>query len=472
MNQRNQILRYLLSDLLTSLLGWTLYYIAAINSRHLVSGTTIEKIISEPLFLKGLVIIPVFWLFLYFLWGFYYDIYRRSRLKELGASLAVTLTGTLAIFMLLISLDILTSDYRPFFNSFINLFYIHFTVSYVPRLVITSLTINKIRKGKIGFNTIILGSDKKATGIYKEITGQVRSTGNKFAGFININGGASYPLSRYLNHLGGLDQLNRIIDEYNIEEVIIAVESTEYDRISGIIDRLDYRGLVIRVIPGNYDILTGRVRVDTIIETPLIQISHKLMPVWQNNLKRILDLLLSIMTLTVTSPLSAVIAIWIKLSSKGPVIYSHERIGKNGKPFMIYKFRTMIENAEENGPELSSVNDRRITGPGRFLRRMRLDEIPNFINVLKGDMSLVGPRPEREYFIAKIVKKAPHYNMLLKIKPGITSWGQVKYGYAENIEQMIQRLKYDMLYLDNCSLFVDFQILILTILTIIRRKGV
>ncbi len=162
----------------------------------------------------------------------------------------------------------------------------------------------------------------------------------------------------------------------------------------------------------------------------------------------------------------------VKLTSKGPIFYSHERIGRYGKPFIIYKFRSMYSGAEKNGPELSSRNDGRITPFGKFMRKSRLDEIPNFFNVLKGDMSLVGPRPERKYFIDQITKQAPHYLHLLKVKPGITSWGQVKYGYAENVEQMIARLKYDLIYLDNMSLYVDFKIIIYTVMTIIKRKGI
>ena len=221
-----------------------------------------------------------------------------------------------------------------------------------------------------------------------------------------------------------------------------------------------------------YDILTGRVRMSAILGVPLIQISHQLMPAWQENIKNIIDIVLSILALAVLSPLCIFLIIGVKLSSKGPVFYSHERIGRYGKPFTIYKFRSMYVNAELNGPELSSKNDTRITKFGRFMRKSRLDEIPNFFNVIKGDMSLVGPRPERKYYIEKITKRAPHYLHLLKVKPGITSWGQVKFGYAEDVDQMVKRLKYDMIYLDNMSLYVDIKIIIYTLLTIVRRKGV
>ena len=171
-------------------------------------------------------------------------------------------------------------------------------------------------------------------------------------------------------------------------------------------------------------------------------------------------------------PIILFLAIGIKLTSKGPVFYSHERIGQFGKPFILYKFRSMYTDAEKNGPALSSKDDNRITSFGKFMRKSKLDELPNFYNVLKGDMSLVGPRPERKYYIDQIIEKAPHYLHLQKVKPGITSWGQVKYGYAENVEQMINRLQYDILYIENMSVYVDFKIMIYTILIILKGRHI
>jgi len=185
-----------------------------------------------------------------------------------------------------------------------------------------------------------------------------------------------------------------------------------------------------------------------------------------------LDMVLSIISLIVLLPLIIFLVIGVKMSSPGPVLYRQQRVGRFGKHFKIYKFRSMYHNAEENGPELSSKHDPRVTRFGQFMRRHRLDEIPNFINVLKGDMALVGPRPEREYFINKITEQAPHYIHLHKVKPGITSWGQVKYGYAESVEEMIKRLRYDILYIENMSLFVDLKILFYTAITIVKGRGV
>ncbi len=473
MHHKKQIIKYLTADFCSSLLGWTLFYLYFADSSTDGGSSGILLLPpADPQFLNGLLILPAFWLSLHFMWGFYRGILRRSRLKELGASVSVSLTGTLIIFLFLISRVNIPGEAGNFFNAFLILLSINFGVFYVPRLIITSYYLSAIRKGRAGVNTLIIGSDKKAVDIYREINTQLKSTGNRFIGFININGNSHYPMAGFLKHLGGADSLPGIISNYQVDEVILAIESTEHSRIDKIINDLDHPGIMIKAIPGLNDILTGRVRINSVIETPLIQISHRLMPAWQRNVKHVLDIALSLLALILFLPLSVAIIIWIRLSSEGPVIYSHERIGKNGKPFMIYKYRTMIHNAEKNGPELSSENDARITRPGRFLRRTRLDEIPNFINVLKGEMSLVGPRPERRYYINQIMKKAPHYKHLLRIKPGITSWGQIRYGYAENVDQMIQRLKYDIIYLENMSVFVDFQILILTIAVIFRRDGV
>lgn len=471
MNQKRQVLKYIVSDYLSASISWGLFfifrklYILPEDSPHNIS------LISDPNFLSGILLVPFFWLILYYASGYYNNVFRKSRLNELGQTLIITFLGGIVLFFFLILDDIVLS-YQNYYIYFLVLVSIHFIITYIPRLVITTYTSRKISRGDIEFKSLLIGSNKRAVDTYLEIENQSKSTGNKIIGFLNVNTETGHPLNKYLPHLGSLDNLNQLIDQYEIEDIIVAIESSEHEKINEIIGLLDNHNVNIKVIPDMYDILTGSVKVNSIIGTPLIEISNNLIPEWERNVKHFMDITISILALILLAPLCLFLIIGIRVTSKGPIIYSHYRIGQYGRPFKIYKFRSMYKNAESNGPELSSKDDKRVTPLGKFMRKARLDEIPNFINVLKGDMSLVGYRPERKYFIDQIVERAPQYVYLHRVKPGITSLGQVKYGYAENVDQMIKRLRYDLIYMENMSIFMDFKILIYTITTLFRRNGV
>ena len=470
MNKTLHVSKYLISDILSASTVWTLFYIfrkQCVESQKFGYDIPIE---FGTKFYLGLITIPIFWISIYYLIGYYKDIYRKSRLKELGQTLFVSIVGVTIIFFVSI-LDDTIDSYKNYYLSFSVLLSLHFFLTYIPRLLITTRTVHRIQNGKISFPTILIGSNSKALQLYKDFASKPKSSGNKFIGFINVLDKKNYLLSKYLPRIGGLDDLLTIIKEHKIHEVIIAIESSEHDEIGKITNKLQETNVTIKVIPDMYDILTGKVRMSSLYGVPLIQITHNLMPVWEENLKRALDVIIGIFGLIILSPIFIFLIFGVKLSSKGPVFYSHERIGRYGKPFIIYKFRSMSVDAEKNGPSLSSKNDSRITPFGRFMRKFRLDELPQFFNVLIGDMSLVGPRPERLYFIEKIIEKAPHYAHLQKVRPGITSWGQVKFGYAENVDEMIIRLKYDIIYIENMSLYVDLKILIYTIKTIVEASG-
>jgi len=471
MNNSLQTAKYLIADYFAAAISWTLFYIFRKEYiEPLKFGYDIPITFSERYFL-GLILIPIVWILLYYLTGYYRNIYRKSRLNDIIQSFLQSLIGVTVLFFLLL-LDDVISSYKNYYLLYSVLFGLHFFITLFFRLLFTSITTHKIHTRKIGFNTLMIGSNIQAVETYLDLNQQSFSYGNKIIGFVNIHKKDHYQLSDYTPHLGGLNKLDEIIESNKIQEVIIVLETSEHKDITKIINKLGSCNVIIKTIPNMYDILTGKVKMTQLFGTPLIQISHDLMPVWQMNVKQIIDYFASFFALVISFPLFIGLAIGVKISSPGPIFYSHERIGKYGKAFRIIKFRSMPIDAEKDGPVLSGKNDTRITNFGRFLRKYRFDEIPNFINVLKGDMSLVGPRPERQFFIDQIVKKAPHYSHLQKVKPGITSWGQVKYGYAENVEQMIKRLRYDILYIENMSLFVDLKIIVHTMRTIISGKGV
>ena len=297
-----------------------------------------------------------------------------------------------------------------------------------------------------------------------------KDAGYRFLGFIQVNG-VDTALDRYLPNLGKVTEIQRVIADRGIEEVIIAIGGGDRDNLEAILNALEGTLVEIRIIPDIYDILSGSVRMSSIYGAPLIEIDREIMPQWQRSIKRLLDWTVSIFALLILSPLFAVIGLMVKSTSKGPVFYLQERIGRHGRPFQIIKFRTMHTDAEAQGPQLSRDDDPRITSVGRFLRKSRLDEFPQFLNVLLGDMALVGPRPERAHFIARIMERAPHYHHLQKVRPGITSWGQVKYGYAENVDEMVQRLRFDLIYIENMSIALDIKILFYTVLTVLKGRG-
>jgi exopolysaccharide biosynthesis polyprenyl glycosylphosphotransferase len=470
-NQRNQRLLYILFDFLAAMAAWVLFFLfRKINIEPQVFGTDVP-ITLGPRFWFGAIGLPFAWVTLYYFTGFYKDMFRRSRLDDFIRTLLSSLLGVVVIFFLLI-LDDTIQDYTNYYSLALTLFLLHFTFVLIPRMILTSRMVGKVHRREIGFKTVMIGSNENAVDVYLDIVDQKRSNGYEIQGFINVQWKEHYQLQDHLPHLGGHENMEAILIEQQVEEVIIALEPTEHGIIGDIVNRLSLLDVKVSAIPSITDILTGKVKSTTIFGTPLLEVNHDVMPAWQQNVKQLMDIVISILALVILLPLSVALIIGVLLSSSGPILYKQDRIGRFGREFQIFKFRSMYHNAEENGPELSSKHDPRVTRFGQMMRKHRLDEIPNFINVLRGEMALVGPRPEREYFIDKIIKTAPHYTHLQKVKPGITSWGQVKYGYAENVQEMIKRLRYDILYIENMSLFVDVKILFYTVITIVKGRGV
>jgi exopolysaccharide biosynthesis polyprenyl glycosylphosphotransferase len=464
MRNKNEKLIILLIDFLTINLAWVIFFFFRVQSGMF-------DLIITPQFFFPMLVVYFYWLLLFMIVGLYRTWFALSRFDEISSLFKVSFVGIFILFFL-----IFFDDYQHGIASasriliFIYWFLFLLLVG-TGRIFVRSLQRNLLIQGYGRKKAVVIGFNEKAIEVNDEIS-QIKALGLDVIGFISTDQShldKQYKGKPVIGHVSDIEQL---LEQYQPQEVIIAIDNKDQDLLVDIISKCENKNVGLKIVPDLYEILSGQARTAQLYGMPLIDVMPELMPEWEKRLKRVFDIVMSLIILIITFPVCVIVALAIKIDSKGPVFFIQERCGLNGDPFNMIKFRSMRQDAEKlSGPVWSTKDDPRITKVGKFIRKVRLDEIPQLINVLKGEMSIVGPRPERPFFVEKLAHEIPYYKRRLKVRPGLTGWAQIKHKYDETIEDVKTKLKYDLFYIENMSIRMDFKILFRTIFVVLFGKG-
>lgn len=463
-------MHYILGDLLSLEAGWLCFNV--LRYFTLVEGvysSLADFLLDTPVVL-GQIVVPLCMVLLYMVAGSYNrtNTLYKSRLDELVTTLTVSLIGTVGIFF-----AVLIDDRIPERMANYELMMLLFMCLFVPvvavRMVLITRNAKSMRRGEYVLRTLAVGADLRDAAMLRRIMNSRAHSGLSVLACVDSSGVSDIDSIEGVPVIKG--DIRSIMQEMDIQALVLLPSYTSPRDAASLINELYSADIPIFVTPDLHSLITSRPRVSLVAGEPIIDVTKAAISPVATNLKRLTDIAVSSMFLLAAWPLLGVLALAVKLDSNGPVLYRQERVGYRKKKFHILKFRTMCVDAEAAGPALARENDPRITRVGSFMRKYRLDELPQFWNVLKGEMSLVGPRPEREYYLRQILDRHPASSLVHQVRPGITSWGMVKYGYASNIDQMLERLPYDLLYIENISFGVDLKILFHTVNTVLNGRG-